>query len=100
MTVGATPRPHYPVERAPGTPYIGHWVGPLAGLEGCADEKISFPTVDVTQMRRAFGDVLHCLRWTLWCRDVLSSDITRDCRLGLLRLDACFCEDYCCHLVL
>ena len=96
MTVGATPGPHYSVERAPSTPCTGDWVGPLAGLDGYGDEKISFPT----QMRRAFGDVLHRLCWTLWCTDILSSDITRDCMLGLLRLDACFCEDYYCHLVL
>ena len=32
--VNATPRPLYPGER-PGTHYIGDWVGPRAGLDGC-----------------------------------------------------------------
>jgi hypothetical protein len=32
--VNATPRPLYPQER-PGTHYIGGWVGPRAGLDGC-----------------------------------------------------------------
>jgi len=32
--VNATPRPPYPRER-PGTHYIGGWVGPRAGLDGC-----------------------------------------------------------------
>jgi len=36
--VKATPRPLYPWER-PGTPYIGGWVGPEAGLDGCGKSR-------------------------------------------------------------
>ena len=32
--VNATPQPLYPRER-PGNIYIGGWVGPWAGLDGC-----------------------------------------------------------------
>jgi len=36
--VNATPRPLYPKER-PGTPCIGDWVGPRAGLDGCGKSR-------------------------------------------------------------
>ena len=36
--VHATPRPLYPLER-PGTHYIGGWVGPRAGLDGCGKSR-------------------------------------------------------------
>ena len=35
--VEASPRPLYPRER-PGTHYIGGWVGPRAGLDGCGEK--------------------------------------------------------------
>ena len=33
--VNATPRPLYPWEKRQGTHFIGGWVGPRAGLDGC-----------------------------------------------------------------
>jgi hypothetical protein len=36
--VNATPRPLYPRER-PGTHFIGGWVGPRAGLDGCGKSR-------------------------------------------------------------
>jgi len=36
--VNATPRALYPRER-PGTHYIGGWVGPRAGLDGCGKSR-------------------------------------------------------------
>ena len=37
--VKATPRPFYPRER-PGTHFIGGWVGPWAGLDGCGNSRL------------------------------------------------------------
>jgi len=34
-----TPRPLYSEERAPGTPRIGKWVGPIAGLDTVVAKK-------------------------------------------------------------
>jgi hypothetical protein len=41
--VSLTPRPLYPRERAPGTHWIGGWVGPRAGLDGVVKRKIPSP---------------------------------------------------------
>jgi len=38
--VNAMARPFYPRKR-PGTHYIGGWVGPRAGLEGCGKFSLS-----------------------------------------------------------
>jgi hypothetical protein len=37
--VKSTPRPLYPRERDPATHYIGGWVGPRAGLDGCGKSR-------------------------------------------------------------
>ena len=42
--VNATPPPLYPRER-PGTPCIGGWVGPRAGLDGCGFDPRTVQTV-------------------------------------------------------
>jgi hypothetical protein len=36
--VKATPRQRYSLER-PGTHYIGGWVGPMVGLDGCGKSR-------------------------------------------------------------
>jgi hypothetical protein len=44
--VSFTSRPLYPRERAPGTHWIGGWVGPRAGLDAVVKRKIPNPCQD------------------------------------------------------
>jgi len=46
--VSLTPRPLYARGRAPGTHWIGGWVGPRAGLDAIANRKIPAPPGNVT----------------------------------------------------
>jgi hypothetical protein len=44
--VSFTPRPLYPKERAPGTHWIGGWVGPRAVLDAVVKRKVPSPCRD------------------------------------------------------
>jgi len=57
--VNATTRPFYPRER-PGTHYLGGWVGPRVGLDGCGKSR---PNGIRSQDRPARSE--RCTNWAI-----------------------------------
>jgi hypothetical protein len=80
--VSFTPTPFYPLERAPGTHWIGGWVGPRAGLN--AEDWNSDPSVVQPLASR-------CTDWaipasSLWPSALLNSGTTLSLGLTFQRL--------------
>jgi hypothetical protein len=61
-----------PPREEPGTHFIGGWVGPRAGLDGC---RIYHPVVQKQRLLSCFGKAVSTL---FHCRCVLSPYITGD----------------------
>jgi hypothetical protein len=54
----------YPGERTPGTHWIGHWVGPRAGLDAGTIRKILCPCRGSNPNRPARSQTLYCLSYS------------------------------------